>query len=137
MSPETLAAIARLRWRAAAAEKFSQWLSRTQLIDDDEKRESAERFFIGDADFIFEPDERTLLEKRDGLIRDALATHYDGMTASGAAKALAYDLARVASHTAPLCKDARQALTNIVELNGGKPLAWRQLLNIADGFRCG
>ncbi len=137
MKPETQDAIHRLAWRAMAALKFSRWLEATQLLSDDEKRESAESFFVGGDEFIFPPDERTRLERRDDAIREALAKHYSGMTQSGAAKSLSFDLGRVASRTPPICKAARQSLVNIVELNHGRALAWRQILNVRDGFRCG
>ncbi|MDO9502157.1 MAG: hypothetical protein Q7J52_18815 [Falsiroseomonas sp.] len=69
------------------------------------------------------------LDRRDAAIRAALAS---GQPASVAAKSLAAELARASTLPVAQAGDARRkAVSEILELNRGRPLAWRQIMNIA------
>ncbi|NKE47036.1 hypothetical protein HB662_19810 [Roseomonas frigidaquae] len=73
------------------------------------------------------------LDRRDAAIRDALSGH---LPRSVAAKALEAELRRACTVASPGQGDARRKLVaEILDLNAGRPLAWRQLLNIAAANR--
>lgn len=73
------------------------------------------------------------LDERDTVIREAIA-RYDGPP-TVRAKTLANDLARAAELKNEPLSDRLRSAQEIVRLNGGRPLGWRQIQNIADGYR--
>lgn len=79
------------------------------------------------------PTRRELLEQRDAIILRAFA-ELDGPM-SRRAKAIASKMADASSLKTCATSQALRSAAEILRLNGGRPLAWRQLLNIADGFR--
>jgi hypothetical protein len=81
------------------------------------------------------PTREEILTRRDAEIVRALAA-YDG-PATRRARALANDLALATSLKGLPSSETLRAAAEILWLNGGRPLAWRQIQNIADGFRRG
>lgn len=92
------------------------------------------------------PRQRRLAE-RDEAIRWVLPAHYEGMAPSAAAKALSRDLdgylacgwrrEHMLVTLATSASAHRRALHEIARSNEGRAIGWRQILNIADGFRGG
>lgn len=85
------------------------------------------------------------LAERDAAIRRALAEHYSALPPTPAAKALAADLGRYISGPWLRERDLlelpegvsahRVSLHRIARLNESRGLAYRQVLNVRDGFR--